>query len=60
MPSPGDPPDPVIEPTPPTSPSLAGEFFFFYHSCHLGSPGLADKNFKITILNIFIHGKRNG
>ena len=29
MPSPGDPPDPVIEPTPPTSPSLAGEFFFF-------------------------------
>ena len=27
MPSPGDPPNPVIKPTPLTSPSLAGGFF---------------------------------
>ena len=27
FPSPGDLPDPGVEPTPPTSPALAGEFF---------------------------------
>ena len=33
FPSPGDLPDPGIEPASPTSPALAGGFFFFFNHC---------------------------
>ena len=38
MPSPGNLPNPGIEPISLTSPALAGGFFFLNHQYHLGSP----------------------